>query len=529
MGNTQIDSEKLRQSEFISSTSSAIREQEAACPAIRWAFEAPARLVSNKVAEYLPNSTGELLERHAAVLDLFRSGELHKEVVALGVKSQWLADYHQQTPFVGIAEQQMPFFSIFHHLGKYGSPDALCKSVKLMDYLRDKLSQIHDREVDAGLLVSPHDQVTFGGVTNGFFIPMPQLGVLMKRAAGDAPAEDLMENLQLLSKSQRNKLESNASGGVAYCDVELDVTKVEDIPKWVSKAVDAISASLRRHEKALNGQKQFYSEKAESFAPDAKKVVKNQIELTESRVNTCKALNTVLYQFEEDVTRALKATLDSADAGATKVSYWDFISHLNSAFTERLRLSFPLKTIANNLVNSFPSVGVENWGTFFKAFVDSGVILPGECALRWRTETEGQLSRYKSLTVDSIREDDVVLTDKAGAKYSAKALQSESLKSLESGKGPLLIPGASIIYWVNYAVGNSIVLDDGMSYSKIARLAHAMSTGALSKQGRELVIYPYTKLWSYSPPDPADPYEQLRAESSSIDYYERLRELVGCR
>ncbi len=471
-------------------------------------------------APYLPTSTAELLERHQDVLELFRSGELSKEVEAIGVRPQWLEHYHAQTPFVAIAEQQMPLSSIFHHLGNYGSPAALCRAGSLLKFLRGKLELLHGREAHVGLLVSPDDQVTFGGVTNGFFLPMPPIGHLMERAAGEPSSDYRMENLQLLSKSQRDKLESNRHGGVAYRSVAIDMGKVREILKWVDKAIGTITPSLTKNQRALAKQDLFYDEHASTFPETELEKLQGQRAATVQRIATCEELVQALRNFGEDVNAALTTCI--TEPSQSKISYWDFIDRLNTIFTDRLSLNFAIKTLPNNLVNEFPSVGVANWSAFLRAFVDSDVIRPDECALRWRVDTDGQLSRYISLAIQDIQEDDVILRDKAGNTYSARELQAVSLASIQADTGPRLIPGASIIYWVNYAIGNSIVLDDGMNYPKIARLASALESGTLSSTPRKLVIYPYTKLWSYDPPNPEDPYEEIKPSSSTLDYYRFL-------
>lgn len=460
-------------------------------------------------AEIFPSTFDQAVDRVLAVREAARGGLLYEDAIQLGVDPVWVAQLLQEPVRVAISEQVMPLTTLFAKLGSYGSPAAMARAFATMSELANRL-EAADPEigvVKVGQITSIDHGVTFKDITSGFHFLVPLL----------APGVD-QESIQgrhLFSGKDKKRF-----NGAGYRDLSVAVGKVEEVLEAIDHVYQFAHKEGLKNVDAAERQRAFNIESRERNFP----VTEEQAGRVESALrrgarflDTAAAANAFL----EDCAGALRDSGGLGPDRAERVDYCQFISHLNARLAQRFLGDRVFETAHTEHVNSLPCFGIKDWGTFLGKFFKAGIFHADEPVLRWRVDEPGRDIDYRSLAVVENNGHGIVLADRfSKTQYRLDDLVERSRESVLAGGPPLLIPIASMRYWVNYAMTSSISMDDGMPYDKIQRLQRAMQDPKFTLMPRDLTIVPYTRLNTFTPSNPSDPYQDLKPPRHDVlDYY----------
>lgn len=457
-----------------------------------------------------PRSIEDAVSRAMVVRRAFETGILAEEVERIGVSATWLEQYHARQPIVALSEQLIYLPTLFAKLDKYGNPAALTRALQDMEALGSRFSAALGREVEIGYLTSGDHVVTKRSITSGFYVLCAEDG------------SETVVRRRLLSSRELDQWD-----GVGYRDLEIQPEKVreilkgfdEDVRKLVKSAQSAAARAKKQAEFNVRSLErgdlisQEMSAREQAFAGEAKTLGE--------KLEAMRILQT-------DWKSALEET-PLKESG--KFSYCALLENLNGLFASRILGEGKFKTFYSEHLNSLVTFGIKDWAKFLSGLFYSGVLDPEEPILRLRVTPAGDHPFYKMLRVHSIKDGEVLLQNRDGKEiFPVRDLVEQSQVSVAGGHGPTIFPIASMRYWATYGIGNSIILDDGIPYAKLQRLNAALRSEHLTLIPRSLTIMPYTRLHTYQPPNPKEPYDQLKERFAAHQYLAFLSRAaaLGC-
>jgi len=193
--------------------------------------------------------------------------------------------------------------------------------------------------------------------------------------------------------------------------------------------------------------------------------------------------------------------------------YCEFVATFNKGFVNSLAPNLGFETMYSTEIDLLATNGIESWPTFINKFFETGLLSPEEPILRYKSAD----GKQHLLMIEDLA-NELVRMRNTGETFYLSDLVESSQASVASGDGPTLIPIAAMRYWAMFAIGNGVILEDGMPYEKLSKLNLAMSKSQLSSQPRSLTIYPYTNLNKFTPKDITRPYADLSEDSNAVEY-----------
>ncbi len=459
--------------------------------------------------DLFPKTADEAVERVMRVREGAQNGRLYEDALHLGIDPVWVRQLLNEPVRVALSEQVMPLPTLFAKLGQFGSPAALARSLYTIQNLAQRL-ELADSSigpVKLGQITSLDHGVTFKDITSGFYflVPLVSPGV----------DQETIQGRHLFSSQEKKRF-----NGAAYRDLVVTTDKILDVIKSIDEVLSYSQRAAQKSVSAAERQRAFNDESREKQFP----VTSEQAARVEEGFRKGARLfatAAAASAFVTDCSGALQDLGIPAGAKGVRVNYCDFVSAYNARLVGRFLPEFNFETVHTDHANTLPIFGITNWNLFLTRVFDSGMIRPDEPILRLRVAEPGKDVEYRSLVCAARSEREVSLIDKySGVEYRLGELIDQSRDAVLAGKPPLLVPIASLRYLVNYTLSSSIYLDDGMPYDKVQRLHRAMRDPEFTIFPRDLTLVPYTRLNTYTPQDPANPYDGLRPPRHDVlDYY----------
>ncbi len=447
------------------------------------------RRVNAVGSEFYPQSQREAVQRVLEVKELYASGKLQEEVQRLGVSADWLRQHQEQKPLVAIGEHLLPLTSIFSKLGSYGSPAALLQALQGMNTMSGQLADAMSQDVGVGMLSSLDHLVAKSGLISGMYLGLPN------HAKPDAPT---FERVRLLSNRQLERYE-----GRPFYEVEIPAVQITELRKKFdmvsSQSLNAIKALKKSGADMANGTLAAYT----------------------GHVQRGEAVKHLWNQVIQPAIDAQAFGDCPATSAAQSLDYCKFVADFNCKLAAQIFPQGEFKIYNPSTSDSLAVLGVENWETFLRSFIDAGVIDIDTPVIRLKEKDETGQTRFLILKINELKGNDTTLVDRqSGRTYHAKELQDQAKMHYSETRELSMLPSAAFRYWAYFSVGNSIILEDGMPYQLLSNLHQAMGAeSGLALSPRGLSIFPYTTLWSdYTPADPDKPYLGLEESYSVLDY-----------
>jgi hypothetical protein len=453
-----------------------------------------------------PRTIDALMLRVENTTRLYKSGALHEEAAALGIKPEWLDRHFKEPPSVAMTEQQMALPTLFGKLAQFGSPAALARALKAMNLIATRLGELHgdEAQVTLGMRTSHDHAVTFKTITSGFFFVAPKNGL--------GQHESPHQRANLFSNADERKFR-----GAGYRDLSLGIDKLTAVEKIFVDIECASTSECQKAEKALRRQEQFNSSregKGEAVTDDMRRRVVESERLMLTHGRRAEAA----HQFLSDLRRAKESCGSSEESG--RVPYNKFIETFNTLVAKRFVPERSFTTGYGEPVNELATNGIENWRLFLQKFLAADILRTNEPILRLRKIEEDGTPSYRILMLEPGNNSRIMVRDRESGKTDClDNLISLSQASLANGNGPLLIPIAAVRYAANYGMSGSVGLDDGMPYELVKRVAAAFKDPGFTQYGRDLSIFPYTRLVDFTPADLNDPYHGFSTNYDVLDYY----------
>lgn len=454
-----------------------------------------------------PRSIDELVSRVEAVEARIENGALYDEVQRLGVSPDYMRTYHATPRRVAMSEQCFFLPTLFAKLGDYGSPNALRGALATMQTIADRIEDLRGQRPQIGMLTSPDFQVTFKGPASGFFIRVP--------VWAHGQEEERVEGRQLFSGSERS-----AYNDVAFRDLTLAPGKIAEVQGDIERYRFELLREAKRVATARDRQVEFNEASKKAGRPIEDEMLR-RVAQAEKRISLVDQRITAANEFLDDLLKSVDA-VPVAETG--RRSYLAVMSELNRRFAARLLGKDSFETIPSEHANQLLTFGIEHWPTFLQRFIAVGLLQPNEPFAFLRHDSEGTPPRYLPVTVTRITPREVQVQVRGRDPQPIDELVEMGREALAQGAPLMLVPRASIRYWMNYAVTPNVHLDDGMPYELLTRLQHALTDSGFVVGGpRGVTLFPYTELASFRPADPSRPYDGLKPTFDVLDYYALCR------
>ncbi len=468
-------------------------------PSSSWIFDQPISAVTGRVsnAGIWASSEQQAVEAALGKRELFKSGLLQEEVVKLGISPAWLAKLHTGPTYVAFTEQLNFLPTIFSRIGDLGKPEILSGAMASMQRIAAELRRSGLSDVKTGVLFSPHNQVTFHGVTHAFALTPPSFP---SRKFDSGP---------LFTSTERKRL-----NGVGYGDLNFSMQKIDAL---VQTFEEVLVEAERAHIKA--GKKFTYHQK------DAPTTDANWREVS-STAFSCEMTFNAAQQFLADL-RSIRTALQ-AKFGGNEFPYGEFIAGLNSGFASRAGNN-EFGAFSTNVLNLFPILGLQRPAEFFDRMISSGAINSTDTLLWQRYERPSGQPAYRALKLDSMNGRDIFVTD-GQAVHNLAGLLEKARSDLSDSGMPSIVPTSSLRYLVNFVLSPAVCFDDGVPYAKLEKMAQAaarhVDDGGIALTPRNLGIFPYTPAPKVYASTASVSYEELLPRNgigfNVIDYYREI-------
>lgn len=449
----------------------------------------------------------DLIARMLELEQLHQSGALRAEVERLGISGAWLDALRAEGPRAVVSEQQQFVPNLYAALGAYGTPGDVLGGLSTLQCLGAALSAELGQEVRTGYLMSRFHGVSFEGVTFGGYVTVPGL------------EDDAISRTSLFSKSDRARFDY-----ATYGDLSISPARLVEISTLIEKFATESDRRARKHLQNAERQAEHNKSVAENLGsvPDEKQQRFEQESTRGAYFDVrAKAAAMLLEDF-----RGAQADCQGSLTTDGRYPYTLFVEKFNARFVARVMPGLEFSTFANDVVDDLPTLGIENWGTFARALVSSGILGAEEAICRVRTVTSDGRIRYANAWIQEIQADTVLVglkgIENPRERIDIRELVAESRASKERGEGPTLVPVGRLRYLANLAWSPSLVLYDGADYEPINKVVAAMADPNFLLNPRAPKMHAYSRVFEHKPASTSAPWKELDERHHTIQYYADL-------